>query len=67
MVKIWNPSPTDKVSEVQFLESGIWNPLHGIQNPGLSWIPLRGTLGEKTLFKLTLGNQNLMYWKFYRW
>ena len=31
----WNPESTE-------LESGIRNPQGGIQNPGLSWIPLHG-------------------------
>ena len=26
----------------QYLESGIWNPWHGIQNSRLSWIPIHG-------------------------
>ena len=38
-IGIRNPSSTGKVRN---LVPGIWNPLRGIQNPRLSWIPLHG-------------------------
>ena len=65
--EIRNPSSTDKKSGIQYLEPAIlikiwiqnpsstdtdWNPVPGIQNPRLYWIPLHGA--EPVRFKVML-------------
>ena len=34
---------------IRNLESGIWNPVPGIRNPRMSWIPLHGAKVQSNL------------------
>ena len=42
---LWNPECSSRISGMP-LTIGIGDPRRGIQNPGLSWIPLHGATGQ---------------------
>ena len=43
--RLWNPECSSRISGMP-LTIGIGDPRRGIQNPGLSWIPLHWATGQ---------------------